>query len=183
MKISIYSRPPEKISKEIKKMIIDIKKIFGRNRASRWPLAHLTIRSSFKIPKKDFPKICEILGKEFRKLKKPKVKIEGYGSATINLDIYGFHLKIRNKAEISKIHKKLEKLLPKRKKIYKIHNKFDPHISLAWQNKNKMKKENFEKTKEFLKKAKKYKREYVFDKLYIHEKIAKDRYKFIKVIK
>tara|TARA_Y100000310_G_scaffold174669_3_gene174774 strand:- start:6777 stop:7322 length:546 start_codon:yes stop_codon:yes gene_type:complete len=181
MELSIYSRPPEKISKEIRKLIREIKKYFGKNRASRYPLPHLTIRSSFKIPKKDFPEVCGILKEEFRKLKKPKVKIEGWGQTPNNLDIYGFHLNVKEKSKIQKIHKKLEKLFPKYKKTYTIKG-FFPHISLAWEMKNKVKKEDFEKTKEFMKKLK-FKREYVFDKLYVHEKIGKDRYRFIKIIK
>jgi len=65
MKLSIYSRPPEKISKEIRGKIKEISKIFGRNRASKSPLPHLTIRSSLIVPRKDFPNFCKVLREEF----------------------------------------------------------------------------------------------------------------------
>ena len=49
--------------------------------------------------------------------------------------------------------------------------------------KDKMTKKQFDDTLEYLTKQKfRFNKKYVFDKLYIHEEIGKDRYRFIKVI-
>tara|TARA_Y100000310_G_C20309191_1_gene635430 strand:- start:107 stop:652 length:546 start_codon:yes stop_codon:yes gene_type:complete len=181
MEISVYSRPPELVSKKIRKLMKDIKKVFGKNRASESPIPHLTIRSSFKVSKKDFPKVCKILKEEFKKIEKPIIKIDGWDIAPKSTNVYGFHLCIKKNKELIKVHSELEGLLPKYKKTYKIVN-FDPHISLAWNMKKDMEEENYKATLNFLKKFK-FKEQYIFDKLYIHERIGEDRYKLIKIIK
>lgn len=183
MELSIYSRPPESISKLIRRKIREIARVFGKNRASKAPLPHMTMRSSFKVSKKDFPKVVGKLKEEFRKLKKPVVKIEGWGVAPKSLDIYGFHLNIKKNKDLTNIYKKLEKLFPRYKKTFRVEE-FFPHISLAWNMKKEMKKENFEKALKYLKKKKfSFKKQYKFDKLYIHEKVGKDRYRFVKVVR
>jgi 2'-5' RNA ligase len=192
MELSIYSRPPESISKLIRRKIREIARVFGKNRASKAPLPHITMRSSFKVPKKDFSKIVGKLRGEFRKLKKPVVKIEGWDIAPKSSEVYGFHLDVKKNKDLTNIYRKLERLFPRYKKTFKVprHKKtlkveeFFPHISLAWNMKKEMKKEDFEKTLVYLKKKRfSFKKQYKFDKLYIHEKVGKDRYRFVKVVR
>lgn len=183
MEISIYSRPPEKISEKIRKIIKDIKKVFGNNRSSKAPLPHLTIRSSFKVSKNQFSEVCKILRIKFKNLKKPTLRINGWSVSPKNSDVCGFHLKVQKNSNLLKIHKKLENLFPRYEKTYTI-KKFEPHISLAWNMKKEMKKKDFDNALEYLRKKRfKFSEHYIFDKLYIHEKIGKDKYKFVKILK
>jgi 2'-5' RNA ligase len=179
-KIFVYSQPPKEISNDIKKKIKEIEKVFGRNKVSL-NSPHLTLSNGFKVSEKELGKFCKILKKEFDKLKKPLIKICGWESYAKG-EIYCIQLRIEKNDSLISFHKEIRKLIRKYEQTF-VLDKFNPHISLAWNMKANMKKEKFEEVINYLKEQNfKFDKKYLLDKIYIG-KTNKNKFELIKTIK
>jgi len=178
IEMAVYSCPPTEISKRIDKIRFDISKKFGKN-PSLFCVPHITMRSGLIFPKEKLSLIFAEIKKEFLKIKKPHVQINNLGYYE-GKNIFCVQLEIKNKKEIEKVYKKLEKLFSEYTRGFILH-KFNPHISLYWDYKKNLSKKNIEKIKRYTKDIK-FNVQYKMSSLFIYKKVG-NKFSLIREIK